>query len=53
MEKPTSSLPVLHAGRGEKFVRFTYKFNGTVQDASNQPVTVSTPVVEVPLNEMK
>ena len=40
-------------GAGKKFVRFTYKFNGTVQDANNQPVTVSTPVVEVPLNEMK
>jgi len=40
-------------GAGKKFVRFTYKFNGTVQDASNQAVTVSTPVVEIPLTEMK
>ncbi len=26
-------------GAGKKFTRFTYKFNGTVRDANNQPVT--------------
>lgn len=40
-------------GAGKKFTRFTYKFNGTIQDVNNQPVTVSTATVEVPLTEMK
>lgn len=38
---------------GKKFTRFTYKFNGTVRDAGNQPVTVSTAPVEVTLADMK
>ena len=40
-------------GAGKKFTRFTYKFNGTVRDANNQPVTVSTAAVEVLLADMK
>lgn len=40
-------------GAGKKFTRFTYKFNGTVRDANNQPVNVSTAAVEVPLADMK
>jgi hypothetical protein len=40
-------------GAGKKFTRFTYKVNGTVRDVNNQPVTVSTAVVEIPLVDMK
>lgn len=40
-------------GAGKKFTRFTYKFNGTIQDANNQPATVSTAVTEVALTDMK
>jgi hypothetical protein len=40
-------------GAGKKFVRFTYKFNGTVRDESNAAVTVSTTVTEVILADMK
>jgi len=40
-------------GAGKKFTKFTYKFNGTVRDANNQPVTVSTAAVDVVLAEMK
>ena len=40
-------------GTGKKFVKFTYKFNGTVQDANNAPVNVSTSTAEVTLTEMK
>ncbi|MBO9563124.1 MAG: hypothetical protein J7621_10135 [Niastella sp.] len=40
-------------GAGKKFTHFTYKFNGTIRDANNQPVTVSTAVIDVPLTDMK
>lgn len=40
-------------GAGKKFTRFTYKFNGTVRDGNNVPVTVSTATIEVPLTDMK
>ena len=40
-------------GAGKKFVRFTYKFNGTVRDENNAPVTVSTATTEVLLGDMK
>lgn len=47
---PTRSYTL---GAGKKFTRFTYKFNGTIRDASNQPVTVSTAPIEVTLTDMK
>lgn len=40
-------------GAGKKFVRFTYKFNGTVRNENNAEVTVSTSTNEVPLTDMK
>jgi hypothetical protein len=40
-------------GAGKKFTRFTYKFNGTIRNANNQPVTVSTAAIDVPLTDMK
>jgi hypothetical protein len=40
-------------GAGKKFVRFTYKFNGTVRDVNNAPVTISTASTEVLLADMK
>jgi hypothetical protein len=38
---------------GKKFVRFTYKFNGTVRNENNVEVTVSTGTAEVGLTTMK
>jgi hypothetical protein len=38
---------------GKKFVRFTYKFNGTVRNENNVEVTVSTGTTEVGLTTMK
>jgi hypothetical protein len=40
-------------GAGKKFTRFTYKFNGTVRDTNNQPVSVTTAAAEVILADMK
>jgi hypothetical protein len=40
-------------GAGKKFVRFTYKFNGTIRDENNAAVTVSTASTEITLADMK
>ena len=40
-------------GAGKKFIRFTYKVNGTIRDENNAAVTVSTASTDITLADMK